>query len=56
MNDDYFEQQRRRLDAEIAEELKRMDTVMKVVCYAAAPMILAFTALLLALAYRTIAQ
>jgi|LakMenEpi03Aug12_release.lakeMendotaPanAssembly.Ray.scaffolds.fasta_scaffold217118_3 hypothetical protein len=56
MNDDYFEQQRRRLDAEIAEDLRRIDSVMKVVCYAAAPMILAFTALLLALAYRTIVQ
>ena len=56
MNDDYFEQHLRRLDAEAAEDLKRIDSAMKVVCYAAAPMILAFTALVLALAYRTIVQ
>ena len=56
MNEDFFEQQRRRIDAEIAEDLKRIDSVMKVVCYAAFPLVLAFSALILAIAYRTLFQ
>jgi hypothetical protein len=56
MNDDFFEQERRRLDAQIAEELKRIDSVMKVVCYAAFPVVFVFAALLIAIAYRTAAQ